>query len=47
MVGLVLDVRSNKRVVLQEINHAGAGGLWAELINNRGKACEQSALTLS
>jgi hypothetical protein len=21
---------------LQEINHAGAGGLWAELVSNRG-----------
>lgn len=23
-------------VLLQEINHAGAGGLWAELVSNRG-----------
>ncbi|KAJ0047175.1 hypothetical protein Pint_05131 [Pistacia integerrima] len=23
-------------VFLQEINHAGAGGLWAELVSNRG-----------
>jgi hypothetical protein len=22
--------------VLQEINHAGTGGLWAELVQNRG-----------
>jgi hypothetical protein len=21
---------------LQEINHAGAGGIWAELVSNRG-----------
>lgn len=24
------------RLLLQEINHAGAGGLWAELVSNRG-----------
>lgn len=23
-------------LALQEINHAGAGGLWAELVSNRG-----------
>jgi len=25
--------------LLQEINHAGAGGLWAELVRNRGHLC--------
>lgn len=23
-------------VIFQEINHAGSGGLWAELVSNRG-----------
>jgi hypothetical protein len=25
-------------IFFEEINHAGAGGLWAELVSNRGKA---------
>lgn len=28
----------NNRNVLQEINHSGAGGLWGELVNNRGSS---------
>ncbi|KAF7819186.1 alpha-L-arabinofuranosidase 1-like [Senna tora] len=41
---LLVDVGSSGRpipqhffgVFFEEINHAGAGGLWAELVNNRG-----------
>ncbi|XP_058764528.1 alpha-L-arabinofuranosidase 1-like [Vicia villosa] len=46
---LVIDASSGKLipdtffgVFFEEINHAGAGGLWAELVNNRGFEAEGS-----
>ncbi|XP_054784087.1 alpha-L-arabinofuranosidase 1-like [Prosopis cineraria] len=48
---LVVDVGHGKPiskyffgVFFEEINHAGAGGLWAELVNNRGFEAGGSAL---
>ena len=29
-------ISSTTILSLQEINHAGAGGIWAELVSNRG-----------
>lgn len=31
---------------MQEINHAGDGGLWAELVQNRGNFFEKFSLTV-
>lgn len=36
---LTIEIADNDEFLefdLQEINHAGAGGLWAELVSNRG-----------
>ena len=33
---IVQNYQLSKNCSLQEINHAGAGGVWAELVSNRG-----------
>ncbi|KAI5381406.1 hypothetical protein KIW84_UN0753 [Lathyrus oleraceus] len=39
---LVSDDKFSPLNIFHEINHAGAGGLWAELVNNRGFEAEGS-----